>query len=543
MLARTTRNVLLKQSRQTFSFRGCLQAKKATLSRGARTATTLSAPSPATGDDVDIIADFDIPYLTQPSSGLARTGMFGHEFLTTPMAFVELADSTLCRAQLLTHRIHKSKDSREELFKVVKHLDRLSDLLCGVIDLAELVRNAHPDPEWTQSAEHVYEKMCEFMNVLNTDVDLYHVLRAVLSDPEVFKSLGPEARETALIFWRDFEKSGINLPPDKRNKYVSLSSEILHLGRQFLNETASSRPPAVIKPHELTGLKDKAMGTRLRLQAQFTQRDLVVYPGSLQAQMIMHSAPEEEPRRKVYMAANSSTSGQIGILEDLLHARGELARLVGKPSFAHMTLADKMAKSPENVAHFLNALLDHTRPHARRALRTLSLRKQEHLHTSPFPTIQAWDRDYYCPPEPPAPPVSLPPLTLGTVFMGLSRLFRNLYGITLRLTKVTPGEVWHPDVRKLEVVDEKSGVIGWIYADLFARQGKPSGAAHYTVRCSRRTDDDDAHHDLDDAWDEGALRAIQLSDKFENAHRAKIPGSEGVFQLPVVVLLCEFTRP
>ncbi|EKM49250.1 uncharacterized protein PHACADRAFT_265722 [Phanerochaete carnosa HHB-10118-sp] len=127
--------------------------------------------------------------------------------------------------------------------------------------------------------------------------------------------------------------------------------------------------------------------------------------------------------------------------------------------------------------------------------------------------------------------------------MGLSRLFRNLYGITLRLTKVTPGEVWHPDVRKLEVVDEKSGVIGWIYADLFARQGKPSGAAHYTVRCSRRTDDDDAHHDLDDAWDEGALRAIQLSDKFENAHRAKIPGSEGVFQLPVVVLLCEFTRP
>lgn len=62
--------------------------------------------------------------------------------------------------------------------------------------------------------------------------------------------------------------------------------------------------------------------------------------------MIMHSAPEEEPRRKVYIAANSSTSEQIHILEALLHARGELARLVGKPSFAHMTLTDKMAKSP-----------------------------------------------------------------------------------------------------------------------------------------------------------------------------------------------------
>ena len=127
--------------------------------------------------------------------------------------------------------------------------------------------------------------------------------------------------------------------------------------------------------------------------------------------------------------------------------------------------------------------------------------------------------------------------------MGLSRLFRNLYGITLRLANVTPGEVWHSDVRKLEVVDEKSGVIGWIYADLFARRGKPGGAAHYTVRCSRRTDDDEAHRDLDGIWDENAHKAVQLSDKFESAHRARIPGSEDVFQLPVVVLLCEFARP
>lgn len=126
--------------------------------------------------------------------------------------------------------------------------------------------------------------------------------------------------------------------------------------------------------------------------------------------------------------------------------------------------------------------------------------------------------------------------------MGLSRLFRNLYGISLRLTSVAPGEVWHSDVRKLEVVDERSGVIGWIYADLFARKGKPSGAAHYTVRCSRRTDDDDAHRDFDGV-DSAYKEAVQLSDRFEAAHRAQIPGTEGVFQLPVVVLLCEFTRP
>lgn len=168
----------------------------------------------------------------------------------------------------------------------------------------------------------------------------------VLSDPTIVETLSPEAYQTALIFWRDFEKSAIHLPPAERQKFVSLSSEILVLGREFMNEAKAARPPTAIKPAELAGLKDKGMGTRIRIQAQVTQRDLLVYPGSLQAQMIMRSAPQEEPRRRVYIAANSSTPEQIDTLEKLLKARQELAQLVGRKSFGHMTLDDKMAKSP-----------------------------------------------------------------------------------------------------------------------------------------------------------------------------------------------------
>lgn len=194
----------------------------------------------------------------------------------------------------------------------------------------------------------------------------------------------------------------------------------------------------------------------------------------------------------------------------------------------------------ENVRHFLDALMEHTRPSACSALRSLSLRKQAHLKTKCEPTIQAWDRDYYFPPEAPTPPIPLPPLTLGTVFMGLSRLFTHLYGISLRPANVTSGEVWHNDVHKLEVVDEDAGVLGWIYADLFARMGKSCGAAHYTVRCSRRTDDDDEAHD---PVFPGAGELTALSHTFEGVKRHKIKGEDGIFQLPLVVLLCEFARP
>lgn len=172
------------------------------------------------------------------------------------------------------------------------------------------------------------------------------VLKRVISDPDILQSLNHEAYYTALVFWRDFEKSAIHLPAELRQKFVSLSSEINYLGRDFLNQISSARPPAIITRSELEGLKDLGMGARLSWQAHYTNKPLAVYPGSLQAQMIMRSAPNETPRMKLYVASNSSTPEQLEVLERLLRARSELARLCGKESYAHLTLNDKMARSP-----------------------------------------------------------------------------------------------------------------------------------------------------------------------------------------------------
>ncbi len=176
MLARIAKNVLPKPSKLLFSFRGCLNALPHARQTVPSRAATSSAIQPASVDDTNLIDFFDQPYA--PQKPTSPTGILGHRFLTTPTSFIALADSTLRRAQLLTERILRARESGDELFRVVKNLDRLSDMLCGVIDLAELLRNAHPDPVWVQSAEEVYERLCEFMNVLNTNVDLYEVRKS-----------------------------------------------------------------------------------------------------------------------------------------------------------------------------------------------------------------------------------------------------------------------------------------------------------------------------------------------------------------------------
>ena len=152
-----------------FRFKGCLRTKR--FHSSARLAASVR---PASVDDISLIPLFDRLNSTQPrNSRRTPGGLCNHPLLHTPSQFRDIAALTLSRAQRLVNRILCARSSRSEMFKVVKNLDRLSDMLCSVIDLAELVRNAHPDAIWVDSANEAYEMLCEFMNVLNTHVGLY----------------------------------------------------------------------------------------------------------------------------------------------------------------------------------------------------------------------------------------------------------------------------------------------------------------------------------------------------------------------------------
>ena len=166
------RHVLSKPP-PVLKFLDCLHARN----HAVRSLSTHSV-LPASADDIALVSLFDQPKLAFKQNPLSPTGLFCHPEMTNPWALMSLAEATLVRAKLLTERILRARQSREELLRVVKNLDRLSDMLCGVIDLAELIRNAHPDETWVEAANTAYESLCEFMNVLNTHVGLYEVCMA-----------------------------------------------------------------------------------------------------------------------------------------------------------------------------------------------------------------------------------------------------------------------------------------------------------------------------------------------------------------------------
>lgn len=509
-------------------------------------AAAASAPastpvSTAAVNDDDVRHLFDSTYTPRTST---PTGLFTLGPLTQPRNLRALTDRTLVHAQAIVERIARAQSDPTgiELREVVKNLDRLSDLLCGVIDMCELVRNAHPDRNWVAEADRAYERLCSFMNGLNTDRGLFEALAATL-DANHAKPLSHAERQVALTFLRDFEKSGIDLPPQVRARFVELSDSLLSLGRTFLTAASSGpSPEPLIEIPEPERMLD-GLGPQFIHSLPHRRGKALVVPGSWEAQMIVRYAKDGEARRLAYVGNSRADPERVGVLEEMLAQRAELAGVLGRSNWAEVALVDKMAKNPENVWGFLTSLAEHHKTSALADVSVLQRLKSMSItgndSQAHFPPMSAWDRDFFTEKYMTSlAPASLSPLapyfSTGTVLRGLSRLFSRLYGISFRPAAVSPGEVWHPSVRRLDVVDEKEGLIGIIYCDLFSRDGKPPNAAHYTVRCSRRVDDDDLAGDrLPEGWD--ARFGPGLETEGDSS-----PGREGKYQLPIVVLTTDF---
>lgn len=466
-----------------------------------------------------------INYLTKESD--YETGLFMNDFLKTPAGFQKYTAASIEEAGRLIQQLLGALTQRSKLRNAITTFDRLSDVLCQVIDLAEFIRAAHPEQHFVQAAQEAHEQMYEYMNVLNTSVELYTVLDMVFKDVEIVNQLTHEEKVVGKLLLEDFKKSGVTLDDSGRENFVSLTTKISLLGRDFI----SSNHP---KEDYITLTQSEAQGLDPQLAQQLSRGNSVYVPtGGVPGQLALRGMKSETSRKMLWSKMRESSDKSISSLEDLLVSRLELANLMGKESYADYLLSDKMAGNPENVMRFLNGLLDKTLPGAKKELSVLEqIKRQASGNTAGI--LQAWDKSYYASQllyqkrnKTKTAHMLSEYFSVGTVVQGLSRIFDKIYGIRFVPTETKTGETWHHDVRRLDVVSESEGLIGIMYADLFQREGKSPNPAHFTVRCSREIYPDELAH--------------MGSSPISKVPTLDIDGK--VFQIPTIALICDFTTP
>lgn len=364
--------------------------------------------------------------------------------------------------------------------KLVSVFDDLSDCLCRVADMADFVRVAHPSEDYASAASHACASISSLVETLNTNTVIYSALKSVLEDGDVVPTDDVD-RRVAELFLFDFEQSGIHLPSSDRQRFVELSEEILRLGSAFM---LGCHRPVYVKRSSLPEPLQEVFsrnGDNVMVPGLFTD-----YPGDL----------VREAAYRIYLHPDET---QTQLLESLLAARSELARLAGFATFSTRSLRGTMVETPELAIEFLEALGDSVREKAAAEVRLLGevkWRNSESKSTQVWP----WDTTYYggiarhemCS----VGGTQLAPFfSLGACIEGLSNLFTDLFGIRLReVDDISLGELWCSEVRKLVVEHESEGDLGTIYCDLFERQGKPHHDCHFTVRGGRQLPDGSYQH-------------------------------------------------
>ena len=303
---------------------------------------------------------------------------------------------------------------------------------------------------------------------------------------------------------RDFHLSGVDLPADKKARYKEISQELSRLTSQYeenLLDATNAWSKLVTDEALLAGLPQTAKDLARHAAEQRGQPGWLLTLDFPSYGPVMSYADDRSLRRELYEAyvtrasergphAGAWDNGEV--MEDILRLRHELAGLLGFRSYAEYSLATKMARSPEEVMHFLNDLAQRSLDWARRELEELREYARERHGAE---ELESWDLAYFAEKlrehrfaitqEELRPYFPLPRVLAG-MFTVVERLF------DIRITEVGGVDTWHPDVRFFEIRDDEGELRGQFYLDPFARSKKRGGAwmdvctnRLHTARCDQ----------------------------------------------------------
>ncbi len=282
---------------------------------------------------------------------------------------------------------------------------------------------------------------------------------------------------------RDFRLSGVTLAGEPRERFRAIMQQLAALQARFEQNLMDATD--AFQHHELdrgalAGLPDAVL---VRARALAAERGLDGWLLRLDAptyQSVLAHAESPALRARFYEAwvtrasdqgPNAGRADNGPLIEEILALRHESARLLGFASYAELSLATKMAESPERVIAFLRDLARRSKPVAEQELATLTAYAGRPL--------EPWDVAFYSERLRQerlrlAEEELRPYFPLPRVLDGLFAVVNQLFDLTI--SPARGPSVWHSSVRYYEMRRRDGTLVGSFYTDLYARPNKRGGA-------------------------------------------------------------------
>ena len=369
-------------------------------------------------------------------------------------------------------------------------------------------------PELRAVYNELMPEITIFFTEIGQDIELYNRFKIIKNSAE-FDTLSP-AQQTKLNHdLRDFVLSGAELPPEQQAELTQLQTEGAQLGAKFAQNIQDATDAFGIYFDDAAPLAGIPEDSIAMFAAAAQSEGKTGYKIGLQIPhylAVIQYADNRELREQIYRAyvtraSELSDDGKFdntANVEQTLANALKTAKLLGFKNYAELSLATKMADTPEQVLNFLHDLARRAKPFAEKDFAEIKAFARENLNIE---DPQSWDLSYaaeklrqakYAFSEAEVKKY----FPISKVLAGLFAQIKKLYGIELA-EKTVP--VWHKDVRYFELKQDGQ-TIGGVYMDLYAREGKRGGA-----------------------WMDG--------------YKSRRRFADGTLQLPTAYLVCNFTPP
>ena len=363
-------------------------------------------------------------------------------------------------------------------------LDLSGELLEKVNNAFSPVNSANTNPDLQAVNRERAPLMTRHYNNINLNPGLFERVMKVWEKRD---ELNLNTTQMTLLeeTYLGFIRSGAGLSEEEKNELRTINERLSALGVEFgenlLAETNGFRL-VIEKEEDLAGLPanvvsaaaEAAKGMDLEGKWVFTLHKPSLLP-------FLQYAENRDLREKIYRGYfmrgdNGNEHDNNEILKEIINLRVQKARLLGYESHAHYVLERNMAKDPETVFGFLQAIWDAALPVAKTEARA----QQELIDKEGGGfKLASWDWWYYTEKikqEKYALDDELvrPYLSLQNVQQGMFELARKLYGISLHEIADIPK--YHPEIQAFEVLEEDGSHQGVLYTDWHPREGKRAGA-------------------------------------------------------------------
>ena len=346
-------------------------------------------------------------------------------------------------------------------------------------------------PELRAAYNAALPLVTEFWTRLGADERLYAKYKAM--DPASLNTEQHQAHKNAV---RNFVLGGAELTGVARTRFAEIQERMAELSQKFSENTLDATdayfyfataeemagvPSDVSQAARTAAVVDGKEGFKLSLKMPcYLPVMQFATSSALRATLYRSYAT----RASLEAAPEAQHFDNAPVMREILALRHEEAQLLGFANFGALSVAPKMADSPEAVITFLRDLAKRARPYAERDVAELRAFAAENLNLQ---DPQAWDWPFigeklkearYAFSEQEVKQY----FTLPKVLAGLFKIVESLFDVAI---SEDTAPVWHEGVHFYRIERQTPTgriLIGQFYLDPSARSGKRGGAWMDDVR-------------------------------------------------------------